>query len=111
MATDNRRNGGAPGEVKHIELLLPQPKFELGMVMITKNALTSLTPADVANGIGRHVVGDWGDIDRFDRVQNEISLREGGRLLSAYRSSGGISFWISTEWDRSYTTVLLPEDY
>ena len=38
-------------------------------------------------------------------------MREGYRLLSAYRDRNDIKFWIITEADRSVTTVLLPEDY
>jgi hypothetical protein len=37
-------------------------------------------------------------------------LEHEGRLMSVYRS-GGRCFWIITEWDRSVTTVLMPEDY
>jgi len=33
------------------------------------------------------------------------------RLFSAYVSSNGFKFYIITEWDRSVTTVLLPEEY
>jgi len=32
-------------------------------------------------------------------------------LLSAYRTLRGEKLWIITEWDRSVTTLLLPEDY
>jgi len=42
---------------------------------------------------------------------NEAGLRNGGRLSSLYRTTGKTKFWIITEWDRSATTVLLPEDY
>jgi len=40
-----------------------------------------------------------------------MSLKQGFRLLSVYRSSNGTKFWIITEADRSVTTLLLPEDY
>ena len=33
------------------------------------------------------------------------------RLLSAYHTADGVKFWIITEWDRSITTILLPDDY
>lgn len=42
---------------------------------------------------------------------NDEALEQGGRLLSAYTASKGIKVWIITEWDRSITTCLLPEDY
>jgi hypothetical protein len=59
----------------------------------------------------RHVSGDWGDLNESDRQENELSVREGFRILSAYRMSDGTRFWIITEADRSVTTVLLPEEY
>ena len=86
-------------------------KFPLGRLVITLAALHALQPEDVAASIRRHVTGDWGELDEHDRQENELSLREGFRLLSAYSDSGGTRFWIITEADRSATTVLLPEDY
>jgi hypothetical protein len=112
MSTGHNRNGGDFGRVQVIRLdLPPQSKFELGEIVITRNAMATLSVRDVLTGIWRHAVGDWGDLDRFDRRLMEVALIEGGRLLSAYRSSSGVPFWIITEWDRSQTTILLPEDY
>jgi hypothetical protein len=59
----------------------------------------------------RHQAGDWGDVDEHDRQENELSLKNGFRLLSVYHAANGVKFWIITEADRSATTVLLPEDY
>ena len=59
----------------------------------------------------RHRRGDWGDLKDEDKEENEASLREGFRILSAYVSETGIRFWIITEADRSSTCVLLPEEY
>ena len=87
-----------------------RPKFPLGQIVITANASATLDPADVQQGLGRHARGDWGDICPEDRGLNELSLKEGSRLLSVYQS-GANRFWIITEADRSVTTVLMPEDY
>jgi hypothetical protein len=38
-------------------------------------------------------------------------LKEGTRLLSVYHTAESVKFWVITEWDRSITTLLLPEDY
>ena len=59
----------------------------------------------------RHLAGDWGDVDEHDRHENELSLQNGWRLLSAYTLSTGVKFWIITEADRSATTFLLPDEY
>ena len=86
-------------------------KFPLGQTVITSNALEQLTQDDVLGALKRHAAGDWGDVCPEDRQENELSLREGYRILSAYQSSAGVKFWIITEADRSATTVLMPEDY
>ncbi len=85
--------------------------FALGRVVITPNALGQLTPADVQRGLQRHHAGDWGDLGEADWKENDHALRTGLRLLSSYRSSGGVTFWIITERDRSATTLLMPDDY
>ena len=85
-------------------------KFALGRVVITRNAASVLSGSAVQAALRRHAGGDWGNLDSEDVEENELSLREGFRLLSAYRD-GDTKFWVITEADRSVTTVLLPEDY
>lgn len=85
--------------------------FPLGQTVITSNALDTLDPADVQAALVRHASGDWGDLSPDDRDENELSLREGFRLFSAYRDRNNARFYVITEADRSATTVLLPEDY
>ncbi len=87
------------------------PKFALGQTVITAGAREALTHEDVLAALSRHVAGDWGEVDPEDWEANERDLREGGRLVSVYRSSQGAKFYVITEWDRSLTTVLLPEEY
>lgn len=91
----------------------PKPLFPLGQVVATPGAIAALeqaqqTPIEL---IRRHVVGDWGDLSEDDKQENELSLREGYRLLSAYHLESGIKVWVITEADRSATTVLLPSEY
>ncbi len=85
--------------------------FPLGQTVITTNALGTLNPVDVQAALARHASGDWGDLAPEDRDENELSLREGFRLFSAYRDRNQTRFYVITEADRSATTVLLPEDY
>ncbi len=86
-------------------------KFKLGRIVSTPNALNHLTYDEILSGLMRHVTGDWGDVDEHDRQENELSLKQGSRLLSVYHSTAQLKFWIITEADRSVTTVLLPDDY
>ena len=53
-----------------------------------------------------------------DIEENELSLREGFRLLSSYpvcdcatKACAEHRVWVITEADRSVTTILLPNDY
>jgi len=81
------------------------------LALATPNALEHLVQDDILSGIKRHQAGDWGNVSEHDRQENEFSLKEGFRLWSVYHSASGLKFWIITEADRSYTTILLPEDY
>lgn len=85
----------------------------MGLLVATPGALHA---ARVAGGwlqdyLARHAQGDWGDVCSEDAQANETALREGGRLLSAYKLPDGERIWILTEADRSATTVLLPAEY
>jgi len=64
----------------------------------------------VYDSLKRHASGDWGDLCQEDIKENELSLKEDFRLLSAYKN-GEEKIWIITEADRSATTVLFPEEY
>ena len=85
--------------------------FPLGQTAITSNAKATLHPEDVVFGLRRHAAGDWGECCAEDAQRNDEALHEGERLLSVYRDRVDEKFWIITEWDRSVTTILLPEDY
>lgn len=85
--------------------------FALGRIVATANAIATLDDASIRLGLRRHAVGDWGELGACDRAANEAALRGGDRLVSVYRGRDGTKFYIITEWDRSLTTILLPEDY
>jgi hypothetical protein len=87
--------------------------FPLGRLLATPGALAALERAgcDPVHLIARHVTGDWGELDAEDRDANERAVREGSRILSAYRLPAGQRIWVITEADRSLTTLLLPEEY
>lgn len=52
-----------------------------------------------------------GDVCKEDWKSNDEALKNGLRLLSEYKLPDGRRIWIITEWDRSATTLLFPEDY
>jgi hypothetical protein len=87
--------------------------FPLGNIVSTPGALEAIeragdTPLPY---LARHAAGDWGDLDQDDKAENEFALKNGLRILSAYRVADGTKIWVITEADRSATTILLPEEY
>ena len=87
------------------------PKFPLGQIVATPNALATISNPEIIAALSRHTKGDWGDLDDYDREANDCAVHDDLRLFSVYHDSNGVKFWIITEWDRSVTTILLPEDY
>jgi len=88
-------------------------KFSIGQLVATPGAIEALADAKQSpmEFVARHIKGDWGEVCDEDRQANEDALRDGERLLSAYRTSKGVKIWVITEADRSSTCVLLPEEY
>ena len=91
----------------------PHSTSSLGRVVATPGALRALEKAEQhpAEFLDRHVSGDWGEVPDADKQENERSVEQGFRILSAYTTSAGDTIWILTEADRSATTILLPEEY
>jgi len=89
------------------------PKFPLGKVVATPGALEALQRAGQSMDffLAKHVNGDWGEVTGADDKANMVALREGGRLLSAYSTLKGEKIWVITEYDRSTTTILVPDEY
>jgi hypothetical protein len=87
------------------------PKFSPGQFVATPGALEKVQPEEMQTALARHLHGDWGEVDRDERRENDLSLEKGFRLLSVYRTADGLKFWIIIEHDRSVTTVLLPSEY
>jgi hypothetical protein len=95
-----------------------QPKFLLGRVVATPDAIEALQKAGQTpiEFLKRHVQGDWGDVCHEDLQANDDALIDGSRLLSAFRTTLGEKLWIITEavddsGNRATTTILLPEEY
>ena len=88
-------------------------RFALGQTYITPGAEEALMIAGqtAIEFLRRHMSGDFGDVSHEDAQENELSLRESFRMLSAYRTARGQKLWIITEADRSSTTILLPSEY
>ncbi len=90
-----------------------KPLFRLGQIVATPGALSLLekfgkSPSEY---LARHQMGDWGDaLCPEDKNLNDLALKDGSRLLSAFKVGSGM-LWVITESDRSSTTLLLPSEY
>jgi hypothetical protein len=65
---------------------------------------------DVMVALDRYSRGDWGELDGEDKQANDYALKHDERLLGKYPTSEG-PIYIITEWDRSVTTILFPDEY
>jgi hypothetical protein len=96
-------------EVLNVKTVL----FSLGNVYMTIGAREALEESNQLPNefLVKHQSGNWGDLCEDDKKENELSVKEGFRILSAYKTSNDTKFWIITEADRSSTTLLLPCEY
>jgi hypothetical protein len=87
------------------------PLFAAGVLRATAKAARTIPAGEVLGAMARHLNGDWGDVDADDWRANDRAVTDGSRIFSVYHTDEGRKFWVITEADRSYTTILLPEDY
>ena len=89
------------------------PLFAAGRLVATPGTLALLeqTNRSPLEFLSRHLRGDWGDLNKEDKTENELSLKYGFRLLSSYHVTETEKLWVITEADRSLTTLLLPDEY
>ena len=122
--SDSCKDGQPSADTSAPALATPSPSkplFSLGQLLATPGALATLEAFGVhplALVLGRHVVGDWGDLCHEDRALNNHSLANGMRIFSSYKltRSAGVgttseTVWVITEADRASTTILLPCEY
>ena len=85
--------------------------FKHGQIVATPGALVlAENGVNLLMYVERHLRGDWGDLDDEDKAENDFSVKNGFRILSAYNTPSD-KMWVITEADRSVTTFLLPEEY
>ena len=86
--------------------------FSLGQVVVTRNCLNYAQEhgVNLTELVERHVSGDDGDLCKADQQLNDHAIKTDGRVFSSYMINK-TKFYVITEWDRSYTTVMLAEDY
>jgi hypothetical protein len=71
-------------------------RFALGETFITPGAQEALDIAGqtAIQFLRRHMSADWGEVSEDDAQENKVSLRDGFRLLSAYRTVKGQKIYV-----------------
>ena len=97
-----------------------KPKFSPGREVMTRGVSDWCTDglgnligdrySKVLDCLKRHLSGDWGEVCAEDKKANDWALYNEERILSAYDVENA-RIWIITEWDRSITTILFPDEY
>ena len=91
--------------------------FKMGQVFCTSGVATrEENDKDfeifVLDCLYRHSTGDWGDMCEEDKATNDGALSDGSRLFSSYiYKKDNTKIWVTTEADRSSTTILFPDEY
>ncbi len=70
--------------------------FPLGLIVATPGALDALAEAG-SNGfkyLVRHAKGDCGELSEEDKRENELSVRQGFRILGAYTLKTGVKLCV-----------------
>jgi len=101
------------------QLVRATGKLPLGILAVTQGVQHLVKAAEVAKMVERHIQGDWGEVSEDDKALNDLSVLEGGDVLSAYLDSGQRRVWVKTDgWygpdkgtEYLVTTVLLPDEY
>ena len=84
-------------------------RFNPGKVVATPGAFAAWEASgeSLFDYLARHLDGDWGEVDAEDARENELSLKNDLRLLSAYTIKNGTKIWVITEADRSSMCLRL----
>jgi hypothetical protein len=87
--------------------------FPLGQIFLTIGAREALEESgqNAFEFLELHQQGNWGIVCKEDAKENDFSVKNGFRILSAYRTKNDVKIWLITEADRSSSTILLPEQY
>lgn len=86
--------------------------FELGQVVMTRGIAIEIKEDEdfgvfVYECFKRHRDGNFTE---EDMRANVAAIKNGDRVFSVFEKDDW-KIYIITEWDRSYTTILLPDEY
>lgn len=89
--------------------------FNLGQIVVTRGIAHEISKdssfkTELTKCLDRYCKCDWGDTNKEDALLNDTAVDIGERILAAYQTSKD-RIWITTEYDRSVTTILFPSEY
>lgn len=91
--------------------------FQAGRLMATRGVVALVSEERLLECLQLHMQGQWGCLCDEDKKLNDLATHNGERLLSCYPidpsqpCEGSNRMYVITEWNRSVTTFLLPEEY
>lgn len=91
-------------------------EMNIGQILVTKG-VSELARENkqfasfVQTSLDRYRKGDWGNMSDKDKRLNDLSEETGRLVLCSYESDIFPEIWITTTPDRSYSTVMFPEEY
>lgn len=90
--------------------------MKLGQLVTTRGVNDLMAESNnfakfVTDSFCKYIAHDWGQTCEEDKAMNDQAIREGDRIMAVYKKEGLPTIWIITEWDRSATTVLFPDEY
>ena len=95
---------------------------DLGVVLATRGVESAFKKNDSFKDFAlnclfsRYLNNDWGDMCEEDKALNDLAVVNEDRVCASYNipKHYGVDedkIWIITEWDRSSTTLLFPNEY
>lgn len=90
--------------------------FEIGNIVMTKRIAEDMKnnyqfSHEVQIALQKYKYQDWGNTEESDKKLNDEAVKcKNDRILAVYQTSKG-KIWIITEYDRSITTILYPDEY
>ena len=85
--------------------------LELGDVLVSFDAGTTLNHSDIDDAIERHVRGEWGELDSASWAWNNIAAENGYGVVSVHLDRELNPFFVMTNAERDETIVMLPHEY
>ncbi len=90
--------------------------FETGHILVTQGIADKMKEDEffckfLYNSLYSYMRCEWGDTCEEDAKSNDYAVKNDERILAVYIYNDKLRIWIITEYDRSATTILFPEEY